>query len=173
MKQDPLRVLIVDDEPLARQRIEDLIAHEDSVRIVGTASNGDDAVEAIRRLEPDLVFLDVQMPGKTGVEVVRSIGPNAMPATIFVTAFDQHALEAFELAALDYLVKPFDDERFEQAFRRARQMIELHEVRRMTQRLVTLLGDQPRAGAAGALVQPAGQPRLHHGGADAGPGRKL
>jgi two-component system LytT family response regulator len=141
MKQDPLRVLIVDDEPLARQRIEDLIAHEDSVRIVGTASNGDEAVEAIRRLEPDLVFLDVQMPGKTGVEVVRSIGPNAMPATIFVTAFDRHALEAFELAALDYLVKPFDDERFEQALARARRMIGLEQVNELRSKLLAVLQD--------------------------------
>ena len=141
MKQDPLRVLIVDDEPLARQRIEDLIAHEESVRIVGTASNGDEAVEAIRRLEPDLVFLDVQMPGKTGVEVVRSIGPDAMPATIFVTAFDQHALEAFELAALDYLVKPFDDERFEQALARARRMIGLEQVNELRSKLLAVLQD--------------------------------
>src|SRR4051812_39828329 len=101
----PLRVLVVDDEPLARQRIEDLLAREPNVEIVGRADNGRSAIDDIRRLQPDLVFLDVQMPGKTGLEVVREVGIDAMPPTIFVTAFDQHALRAFELAAIDYLVK--------------------------------------------------------------------
>jgi two-component system LytT family response regulator len=120
----PLRVLIVDDEPLAREHIADRLAHEENVEIVGTAEDGDEAVEAIRNLHPDLVFLDVQMPGRTGVEVADAIGEE-MPATIFTTAFDQYALKAFELAAVDYLVKPFDDERFSDAFRRARRTIEL------------------------------------------------
>ena len=144
----PLRVLIVDDEHLARQRLKDLLQREVGVEIIGMLDNGTAAVEAIDDLEPDLVFLDVQMPGMTGVEVVSQVGPEEMPATIFVTAYDHYAVKAFELAALDYLVKPFDDERFEQAFRRAREMIELHEVRAVTQRLVTLLGDQPRAGTS-------------------------
>src|SRR5690606_29080590 len=113
----PLRVLIVDDEHLARRRLRDLLQREGGVEIVGMADDGPAAVEAIDDLEPDLVFLDVQMPGMTGVEVVSRVGPEAMPATIFVTAYDHYAVKAFELAALDYLVKPFDDERFEQAFR--------------------------------------------------------
>ena len=142
-----LRVLVVDDEHLARQRLEDLLQREDEVEIIGMLDNGGAAVEAIDDLAPDLVFLDVQMPGMTGVEVVSQVGPEEMPATIFVTAYDHFAVKAFELAALDYLVKPFDDERFEQAFRRAREMIELHQVRDVTQRLVELLGDQPRAGS--------------------------
>jgi two-component system, LytTR family, response regulator len=141
-----LRVLIVDDEHLARRRLKELLQHEAGVEIIGMVDNGVAAVEAIDDLQPDLVFLDVQMPGMTGVEVVSQVGPEEMPATIFVTAYDHYAVKAFELAALDYLVKPFDDERFEQAFRRARELIELHEVRTMTQRLVTLLGDHPRAG---------------------------
>ena len=142
----PLRVLIADDEPLARQRIEDLLRHEPDVELAGTASDGLAAVKAIRSLRPDLVFLDVQMPGRTGLEVVRDVGPEAMPATIFVTAFDQHALKAFELAAVDYLVKPFDDERFEQAFRRARRLVELEEVSRLRAQLLAVLG-QPARGA--------------------------
>jgi two-component system, LytTR family, response regulator len=150
----PLRVLIVDDEHLARRRLADLLQLEDGVEIIGVADNGVAAVEAIDDLEPDLVFLDVQMPGMTGVEVVSQVGPEQMPATIFVTAYDHYAVKAFELAALDYLVKPFDDERFEQAFRRAREMIELHEVRKMTQRLVTLLGDQPRTGTSAPRPAP-------------------
>ncbi len=150
-----LRVLIVDDELLARQRIEDLLRHEERVEIVGMADNGAAAVRAIEELEPDLVFLDVQMPGMTGMEVVSRVGPADMPATIFVTAYDHYAVEAFEVAALDYLVKPFDDERFEQAFHRARKLIELQEVHRVTQRLVTLLGDQ----SAPAPPRPAGAAR--------------
>jgi two-component system LytT family response regulator len=135
----PLRVLIADDEPLARQRLEDLLASEDGIQVLDSADNGVAAVEAIRRDAPDLVLLDVQMPGLTGLEVVREIGVDAMPATIFVTAYDQHALAAFEVAATDYLVKPFDDERFEQAFRRARRAVELQEVGRLSQQLRALL----------------------------------
>ena len=121
---EPIRVLIVDDEPLAREHIADRLSHEENVEIVGTADNGDDAVDAIRRLDPDLVFLDVQMPGRTGVEVLEQFTHEGMPATIFTTAFDRYALKAFELAAVDYLVKPFDDDRFSEAFRRARKAIE-------------------------------------------------
>ncbi|MGH8241279.1 MAG: LytR/AlgR family response regulator transcription factor, partial [Steroidobacteraceae bacterium] len=121
-------MLLVDDEALARQRIEDLLRDEQNVEIVGTADNGEAAVNAIRTLSPDLVFLDVQMPGMTGLDVIRTIGSDDMPATVFVTAYDQYALRAFDSAAIDYLVKPFDDERFEQAFARARRIVELEEV---------------------------------------------
>ncbi|HYD53533.1 MAG TPA: LytTR family DNA-binding domain-containing protein [Gemmatimonadaceae bacterium] len=160
-----LRVLIVDDEPLARQRIEDLLRHEPAVTVVGSADSGPRAVEAIRALRPDLVFLDVQMPGKTGLDVVREIGPEAMPATIFVTAFDKHALEAFQVAAVDYLVKPFDDERFEQAFARARRRVELEDVERLKGELLAVLGGQPPAlgprpsAASGAAVAEGRGPR--------------
>ena len=146
-----LRVLIVDDEPLARQRIEDLLAHEERVEIVGQVDSGRAAIDAIRRLHPDVVFLDVQMPGMSGLDVVRTVA-GEMPATIFVTAFDQHALQAFDLAALDYLVKPFDDERFEQAFRRARTLVELHEARRVNERLLDVLRGVPSAPAPVSLA---------------------
>ena len=153
-----LRVLIVDDEALARQRLEDLVRHEPNVEIVGTADNGNAAVTAIRSLRPDLVFLDVQMPGRTGIEVVREIGPQNMPATIFVTAYDQYALHAFEVAAVDYLVKPFDDERFEHAFRRARRMLELEELGRLSAQLRAVLQNEesahaPPAAAAGRYLE--------------------
>lgn len=134
-----LRVLIVDDEPLARQRIADMLRADPSVEIAGEIDNGPDAVEAIRSLRPDLVFLDVQMPGLTGLDVVRAVGVDNMPLTIFVTAYDRHALEAFEVAAVDYLVKPFDDERFEQALARAHRLIELQEVGRLRSRLLAVL----------------------------------
>jgi two-component system LytT family response regulator len=141
-KPNPIRVLVVDDEPLARQRVEDLLAREERAELIGTAADGATAVQAIRSLHPDLVFLDIQMPGITGLDVVRAVGPDAMPPTIFVTAFDQYALQGFELAALDYLVKPFDDERFEQAFERARRMIELREFGRLREQLMALLQSQ-------------------------------
>jgi two-component system, LytTR family, response regulator len=143
-----LRVLIVDDEALGRQRLEDLLRHEEGVEIAGIADNGDGAIDAIRTLKPDLVFLDVQMPRRTGLEVVRDIGPEHMPPTIFVTAYDRYALDAFDVAAVDYLVKPFDDERFEQAFRR---MIGLTELGKLSEQLRTVLN----AGAA-AAPNPAG-----------------
>ena len=147
----PLRVLLVDDEALARQRLEDLLKHQENVEIVGTADNGEAAVSAIRTLRPDLVFLDVQMPGKTGLDVIQAVGPDEMPATVFVTAYDQYALKAFDLAAIDYLVKPFDDERFEQAFARARRLVELQEVGRLTEQLRVVLhgGGTPQSTAAG------------------------
>ncbi len=140
---ESLRVVIADDEPLARRRIEDLLTKQKGIEIAGTAATGDEAVETIRRVHPDLVFLDVQMPGKTGLEVVEAIGAEQMPATIFVTAFDQFALKAFEIAAIDYLLKPFDDERFAQALKRARKSIELKEVGRITERLLQFLHQEP------------------------------
>ena len=144
----PVRILIVDDEPLARQRVEDLLRAEEGVEIVATVDNGAAAIDAVRTLQPDLVFLDVQMPGKTGLDVVREIGADAMPATIFVTAYDRYALQAFDLAAVDYLVKPFDDERFEQAFRRARRHVELAEMGELRERLLAVLDGGPRTAAS-------------------------
>jgi two-component system LytT family response regulator len=154
-----LRVLIVDDEALARQRLEDLLSHQENVEIVGTADNGTAAIGAIRTLNPDLVFLDVQMPGATGIEVIRTIGIEDMPATVFVTAYDQYALKAFDMAAIDYLVKPFDDERFEQAFARARRLIELEEVDRLSEQLLAVLqGANASTLAGNAAVPPAAPP---------------
>jgi two-component system LytT family response regulator len=160
MSEKTVRVLIVDDEPLARARLEDLVRAQPSAEVAGMAADGDDAVDAIRRLRPDLVFLDVQMPGKTGVDVVRAIGAENMPVTVFCTAYDQFALQAFELAAVDYLLKPYDDERFEQAFERARKMIELAEVGRLTERLAALLGGRASAPAeaAPAAASPSSSP---------------
>lgn len=147
MSDRPLRVLIVDDEPLARQRIEDLLRKELRIEIAGQAEDGEAAVQMIRRLSPDLVFLDVHMPGRSGLEVLEAIGPDAMPATVFTTAYDSFAIRAFELAAVDYLVKPFDDERFLQALKRARHAIELEEVARTTRQLLSLLHAEPAAGS--------------------------
>ena len=117
---ETLRVLIVDDEPLARRGIRNQLHQQStSIDIVGECSNGKEAVDAIRALCPDLVFLDIQMPELGGFEVVKAIGVEEMPEVIFVTAYDKYALEAFEVHALDYLLKPIDPERFSHAFHRA------------------------------------------------------
>ena len=139
MLKRALRVLIADDEPLARQHVEDRLAHEENVEVAGVATDGLEAIDKIRELKPDVVFLDVQMPGATGLDVVDAVGPEEMPATIFVTAFDRYALKAFDVAAVDYLVNPFDDERFSEAFRRARRAVEMDDVERLTQKFGALL----------------------------------
>ena len=135
----PLRVLIVDDEPLGRQRLEDLVRKDPTIEIAGSAADGTAAVHAIRTLRPDLVFLDVQMPGMSGLDVIRELGPDEMPATVLVTAYDKHALEAYQLAAIDYIVKPFDDERFEEAVKRARRFTGVKDAQVLRDRLLALL----------------------------------
>lgn len=118
-----VRVLIVDDEELARQRLQRLLAAEKDVEVIGEASDGVQAVESIRRLMPDLVFLDVQMPEVDGFAVLERLRPRPAPAIIFVTAHDDYALRAFDVHAVDYLRKPFDAARFKEAFARARQRL--------------------------------------------------
>jgi len=115
-----IRTLIVDDEPLARRRVRRLLKTEGDISVVGESGDGRAAIEAIRILRPDLVFLDVQMPEADGFAVLRAVG-DAMPAVVFVTAFDQYALGAFEVHALDYLLKPFNRTRFLQTVARARE----------------------------------------------------
>ncbi|MEF8866174.1 MAG: LytTR family DNA-binding domain-containing protein [Salinibacter sp.] len=137
----PLRVLIVDDEPLARERLRELLEEAPAVTVAGAAEDGPAAVDAIRAQAPDLVFLDVQMPGKNGIDVIEEIGTGDMPATVFVTAYDQYAIKAFDLAAVDYLLKPFDDERFEEALRRAREQIANQEAA-VSERLLRLLHER-------------------------------
>ena len=151
-----LRVLVVDDEPLGRQRVLDLLESLD-VEVVGTAADGAEAVASIRALRPDIVFLDVQMPKMSGLEVIREVGPTAMPVTVFVTAFDQFAIKAFDLSAVDYLVKPFRDERFREALGRARERAQSRNVVRLHEQLLSLLqGGQ----AVGLPPTPAPAPKF-------------
>ena len=117
-RPERIRVLVVDDELPARQRLIDLLRKDARVSAILEASNGNAAIAAIRNQHPDLVFLDVQMPELDGLGVIDAVGIAAMPATIFVTAYDRHAIRAFEADALDYLLKPFSDERFEAALSR-------------------------------------------------------
>ena len=138
----PIRALIVDDEPLARERLHELLDDTPSVTVVGDAEDGPEAVEAIREQAPNLVFLDVQMPGMSGIDVIEEIGAEAMPTTVFVTAYDQYAIKAFDLAAVDYLLKPFDDERFEQALHRARDQIASQNNEAISERLLRLLRER-------------------------------
>ena len=162
MASDPshaLRVLVVDDERLARLRLEDLLRREPDVEIVGFSRHGTAAVTAIRELRPDLVFLDVQMPGMSGFDVIRAVGAASMPATIFVTAFERHAVQAFDVAAVDYLVKPFADERFAEAFRRARHRLSLDGIERhRAQLLKALTWPEPRRLASDPALDAAVEP---------------
>jgi two-component system LytT family response regulator len=122
-----IRILIVDDEPLGRQRIRSLLKEEADLEIIGECVNGREAVAAIRDHQPDVVFLDVQMPGLDGFGVLEAVGPEFMPIVIFVTAHDSYALRAFEVHALDYLLKPFDRQRLSQALQRARRQLNQEE----------------------------------------------
>lgn len=121
-----LRALVVDDEPLARQRIRHLLKRVTDIEVVQECGNGLEALKAIEDLSPDLVFLDIQMPELDGFGVVEAVGAARMPPTLFVTAHDEHALRAFEVHALDYLLKPFSAERFHQALERARRWCAPH-----------------------------------------------
>jgi two-component system, LytTR family, response regulator len=118
-----IRALVVDDEPLARRSIRRFLDKGSGVEIIDQCGDGNSAVEAIRTQKPDLVFLDVQMPEKTGLDVIREIGPDAMPVTVFVTAYDRYAIRAFDANAIDYLLKPFGKQRFDMALKRAKERI--------------------------------------------------
>ena len=121
MPKSRIRTIIVDDEPLAREAIRTRIALDDEIEIVAEACNGRQAIKEIRHRKPDLVFLDVQMPDLDGFQVLASLKESKLPIVVFVTAYEQHALRAFEVHALDYLLKPFDDERFQDALSRAKK----------------------------------------------------
>ena len=135
-----MRVVIVDDEELARRGIKTRLLLAGDNEIVAECSNGREAIEAIRRTSPDLVFLDVQMPGKTGFDVIEAIGGEFFPHVIFVTAHDRFAIRAFEVNAVDYLLKPIDDERFVIAFERARESLSRDRDSDLGRRLASLLG---------------------------------
>jgi two-component system, LytTR family, response regulator len=136
-----IRALIVDDEPLARERMRTLLGAEADVDVVGEARDGVEAVEAILSQSPDLVFLDVHMPKLDGFEVIQTVGLDRMPPVVFVTAYDQHALRAFEVQALDYLLKPFDSDRFQSALKRVRRQIDSQESGDLGRRLLALVRD--------------------------------
>jgi two-component system, LytTR family, response regulator len=139
-----IKVLVADDEPLARERLSGLLSQEPDIEVVGQARDGEEAVTAIHDDSPDLVFLDVQMPQMSGFDVIEAVGSDKMPPVIFVTAYDQHALKAFQVRALDYLLKPFDRERFRDALSRARKQLERDENGDLGRRLLALVKDLRR-----------------------------
>jgi two-component system, LytTR family, response regulator len=134
-----IRALIVDDEPLARERVRSLLRDEEDVEIVGECGDGPAAVAAVKNHAPDILFLDVQMPGMDGFGVVRELEKDRMPMVIFVTAYDQHALKAFEVHALDYLLKPFKPARFKETLERVRKAIARREAGSIPKGLLELL----------------------------------
>jgi two-component system LytT family response regulator len=152
-----LRVLVVDDEAPARKRLTDLVADTDGVELLAACPDGRSAVEQILRNDPDLVFLDVQMPEITGIEVVRLVGPDRMPPVVFVTAYDQYALKAFELAAVDYLLKPFSDERFRQAVERAAEHVRHRSFDELSDQMMGLLRSAGRVDRSTDDTTPATQ----------------
>lgn len=134
-----IRTIIVDDEPAARRGVRLLLERDAAVEIVGEASTGAEAADLIRRERPDLAFLDVQMPGSDGFEALSQLEPAQTPAVVFVTAYDEHALRAFEVHAVDYLLKPYDDTRFSAALHRAKEEIRRRQADTVNFRLTQLL----------------------------------
>jgi two-component system LytT family response regulator len=139
---EKIRTIIVDDEPLARDSMRVLLERDSEIELVAECANGHEAVQAIQELAPDLLFLDVQMPEMDGFEMLARVKTACLPVVIFVTAHDQHALRAFEVHALDYLLKSYSDDRFEAALRRAKEQIRQKKVNEISQRLVALLDSQ-------------------------------
>lgn len=154
------RVLIVDDEPVARRGLRRLLGDREGIEIVGEAADGAAAVELIRRHRPDLVFLDIQMPGLDGFGVVRAVGALAMPCVVFVTAFDAYAIDAFAVAATDYVVKPFTPERLREATDRALLRIREQRVVAAHEQLLRALGDVPSSAATGTTREEPRAERL-------------
>jgi two-component system LytT family response regulator len=146
-----IRAIIVDDEPAARRGVRLLLERDHAIEIIGEASTGAEAADLIRREKPDLAFLDVQMPGSDGFEALEKIGAGAAPAVVFVTAYDEHALRAFEVNAVDYLLKPYDDARFGAALQRAKEEVRRRRTDTVNVRLTQLLDYlQQNSGTAAA-----------------------
>ena len=152
---DQIRTVIVDDEPLGRSRIAALLEEEEDIQIIAQCGDGVEALRTIEETNPELVFLDIQIPELSGFELLRSLDPARLPAVIFVTAHDEFALQAFDVHALDYLLKPFDDERFVQALDRARAQLS-DDAGRLRRKLQQFLA----AGDAFEPVRPNGARRL-------------
>jgi two-component system LytT family response regulator len=153
-----IRVLVADDQPMARERLVSLLAAEPDVEVAGVAASGQEAVEQIRQSCPDLVFLDLQMPGMDGFKVIEAIGVDRMPLTVFVTAYDEYAVRAFDVQALDYLLKPFGRHRFQSALDRARRHVARERRGEMAERLTQLLrgGRSPQSSGGDRLLIKSG-----------------
>jgi two-component system LytT family response regulator len=151
-----IRVLVVDDEAPARQRLVDLLRKDNRVANIVEVEDGMAAVNAIQKQQPDLVFLDVQMPELDGLGVIDAVGAGEMPLTVFVTAYDQHAIRAFEANALDYLLKPFSDERYEATMARVRVRVDGRALQEFNQRVLKLVSAAPADQPLDRLVVKSG-----------------
>ena len=155
---EPIRTLIVDDELLARTRIRNLLRGRREFQVTGECANGKEAITTIEQEQPDLVFLDVQMPDLDGFGLVKAITAERLPVIVFVTAYDQYAVRAFECHALDYLLKPFDDERFEKTLEWAQAQIQRDQLHQFSERMMALLEEYP-GGSKTAPVHSLSLPR--------------
>jgi two-component system LytT family response regulator len=148
-----IKVLIVDDEPIIRRGLRNHLSRREQYEVVGECCNGRKAIEDIRESKPDLVFLDVQMPEVDGFGVIREVGPEAMPAVVFVTAYDEYAVRAFDVNALDYLLKPFDEDRFSRCLTRVEQHLsEPGKEESLVERLASLVAEQSKPRTADRLA---------------------
>lgn len=155
-----IRAVIVDDEPPARESLRLLLAREHDVVVAGQAGNGRQAVTLIKREKPDLVFLDVQMPGMNGFEVLRQTGSLGSMAVVFVTAYDQYAIKAFETRALDYLLKPYSDERFLEVLDRVRAHIRGRGLMMLGERVAEMLAERDHASRDTLAIKDGGRTHL-------------
>lgn len=136
---ESIRALIIDDEPIARRGIRRLLESEPDIEVIGECTDGREAIDAIEKQNPDLIFLDVQMPLVDGFGVIKEVGARNLPAVVFITAYDEHAIRAFEVNALDYVLKPVDPERFTRTLARAREHIGDSRTKRLDEKLTALL----------------------------------
>ena len=153
-----IRTIVVDDEPTARRGVKLLLQRDTAIEIVGEAATGEEAAALIRREKPDLAFLDVQMPGSDGFAALSGLEAGIAPAVVFVTAYDEHALRAFEVNAVDYLLKPYDDARFAAALQRAKDEIRRRQTDNVNARLTQLLSYLQQAAPAIAAPAPRDEP---------------
>ena len=150
-----ITTFVIDDEPIARKGLRTLLSDDPDIEIIGEYSNGSDAVHAIRKLKPQLIFLDVQMPDLDGFGVLQSLSLEEIPAVVFVTAYDDYAIQAFEVNAVDYLLKPFDRDRFQEALRRAKKTLAGQELEGLADKMRALLNDTARKPRSRAVSQVA------------------
>ena len=160
MADDPIRVLVVDDHAVVREGLRTYLSLQEGIEVVGEAADGERGLEAIRSLRPALVFLDVQMPMMTGLELLEQLRPEGWPEIIFVTAYDQYALQAFDRHAVDYLLKPFSDARFGVALERAKERVRRGSLAAAGEMLQALLDQLKQQSAAAAPAAAGGYDRL-------------
>jgi len=148
-----IRTIVVDDEKPARVRLLELLNREADVEVVGTVSDGRDALDLVRRTKPDLLFLDVQMPQLDGFGVLQQLAPDELPVTILVTAYDKYAIQAFDAHAIDYLLKPFSDQRFDHAIARARKYLGTAEARVQAEELTAAAEERQSVDARSGFLE--------------------